>query len=324
MSDFLQKKRILCLFRDDHPFAPWIEHLSVSNYFVYQYPDLLSAMAQIYNDPPDIILLSTQMEGWEHFLKQMKNDPVYGHLLLMLVADRKSFHDLIPVITDLPLDDLIMGDTEVEEVFARVRIKEIHGNRYLDANPLTRLPGNYSIMNAIQNFIDNRIAFGLTYLDIDNFKSFNDKYGFARGDDMIRMTARILTNVIKRLCPEKGFIGHIGGDDFVFIVLAEAAEECCKQVIQNFDLVSSTLSDDEDRLRGFIETEDRQGKMQRFPLPSVSLSVIDTRQTQILHPGEASAIASELKKVVKKMPGSNYMINRRSYRKPGNQNSSTE
>ena len=324
MSDFLEKKRILCLFREDHQFDSWIDYLSSNHYFVYQYPDLLSAMAQIYNDPPDIILLSTQTEGWENFLKQMKNDAVYGHLILMLIVERNDFHSLIPLITGLPLDDLVMQDTELEEVLLRVRMKEILGNRYLDANPLTRLPGNYSIMSSIQNFINSRIDFGLTYLDIDNFKAFNDKYGFARGDDMIRMTARILTNVIKRLCPEKGFIGHIGGDDFVFIVFAEVAEECCKQVIQNFDLVSSTLSDDEDRLRGFIETEDRQGKNQKFPLPTVSLSVIDTRQTQIFHPGEASAISSELKKVVKKMPGSNYMINRRSYRKPGNSNLSTE
>ena len=324
MSDFLEKKRILCLFREDHQFDSWIDYLSGENYFVYQYPDLLSAMAQIYNTPPDIILLSTRTEGWENFLKQMKNDTVYGHLILMLIVERAEFHSLIPVITGLPLDDLVMADTQLEEVLLRVRIKEILGNRYLDANPLTRLPGNYSIMSSIQNFINSRTPFGLTYLDIDNFKSFNDKYGFARGDDMIRMTARILTNVIKRLCPEKGFIGHIGGDDFVFIVLADVVEECCKQVIQNFDLVSSTLSDDEDRLRGFIETEDRQGKIQKFPLPTVSLSVIDTRQTQILHPGEASAISSELKKMVKKMPGSNYMINRRSYRKPGNSNPSTE
>jgi GGDEF domain-containing protein len=311
MSAAAPKKRMLCLLCEGGRFAAWLARFAESGYFVYEKHDALSAMAHIYNDPPDIILLSTAVEGWNTFLSQMKSDPVYGHLLLILLVPRDRFGELARTQGDLPVDDFILDDAGLDEVMLRVRIKEARGNLYLDANPLTRLPGNYSIMAAIQKCIDENRAFGLAYLDIDNFKAFNDKYGFARGDDMIRMTARILSNVVRRLAPPDGFVGHVGGDDFVFILPAPSIEEGCRQVIQNFDLVSTTLSDDEDRMRGYIETEDRQGTPRKFPLPTVSLSVIDTRITEVRHPGEASAMASELKKIVKKLPGSNYMVDRR-------------
>jgi GGDEF domain-containing protein len=311
MSAPTHKKRMLCLLSDRKQYEPWLARFAENGYFVYEMHDPLSAMAHIYNDPPDIILLSTSVEGWDTFLGQMKDDPVYGHLLLILLVPRGKFGLLIQMRQDLPVDDFILDDASLDEVMLRIRIKEVRGNLYLDANPLTRLPGNYSIMAAIQQCIDEKKVFGLAYLDIDNFKAFNDKYGFARGDDMIRMTARILSNVVRRLAPKDGFVGHVGGDDFVFLLPAASIEEGCRQVIQHFDLVSTTLSDDEDRLLGYIETEDRHGTVRKFPLPTVSLSVIDTRITAVIHPGEASAMASELKKIVKKLPGSNYMVDRR-------------
>jgi len=195
-----------------------------------------------------------------------------------------------------------------------VQLKEAHATYDLDANPLTRLPGNYTIMATIQKTIWQKEKAALCYLDLDNFKAFNDRYGFARGDDAIRMTARVITNVSQRLSPSESFVGHVGGDDFFFIVPSHVTKECCEQIIQNFDMVIPTLFDDKDRIRGYIESKDRQGNPRRFPLVSLSISVIDLKNTAINHPGEASAIAGELKKEVKKIKGSNYMVNRRSHR----------
>ena len=135
--------------------------------------------------------------------------------------------------------------------------------------------------------------------------------GFASGDEAIRMPARIVTNVVNKASNSEGFVGHIGGDDFFFIVPAHLAQQCCAQIIENFDLVITTLIDDEDRARGFIESKDRQGNPQRFPMLSASIGVIDLTITSIDHPGRASAIAGELKKAVKKREGSNFMVNRR-------------
>jgi diguanylate cyclase (GGDEF)-like protein len=155
----------------------------------------------------------------------------------------------------------------------------------------------------------------LCYLDLDNFKAFNDCYGFARGDEALRMTARIVSNVVQRISDGAGFVGHVGGDDFFFIIPAQCGKECCEEIITNFDLVIPTLMDEEDRARGYIESKDRQGNPQRFPLLSASIAVIDLTITELNHLGEASAIAGELKKAVKKRKGSNYMVNRRKVRK---------
>ena len=127
----------------------------------------------------------------------------------------------------------------------------------------------------------------------------------------MRMTGRIVTNVINKTSRSDGFVGHIGGDDFFFIVPTHLAKQCCQQIIENFDLVITTLIDDKDKDRGFIESKDRKGNPQRFPILSASIAVIDLTITTINHPGEASAIAGELKKAVKKQEGSNFMINRR-------------
>ena len=143
---------------------------------------------------------------------------------------------------------------------------------------------------------------------------FNGRFilgGLLRRDEALRMTGRIVTNVMNKASNSDGFLGRIGGDDFFFIVPAHLAERCCKQIIENFDLVITTLIDNDDKDRGFIESKDRKGNQQRYPMLSGSIAVIDLTITTINHPGEASAIAGELKKAVKKQAGSNFMINRR-------------
>ena len=164
-------------------------------------------------------------------------------------------------------------------------------------------------MATIQKTVQQKSKSALCYLDLDNFKAFNDRYGFARGDEALRMTARIITNVARKMHADS-FVGHVGGDDFFFIIPSHLIKECCEQIIQNFDLVIPTLMN-EDRVRGYIESKDRKGKLQRFPLLSLSIAVIDLNITRIDHPGEVSATAGELKKAVKKLNGSNYLINRR-------------
>jgi len=303
-------KRILCLHKEDHVYASIKQVLSDKGYFVYDYTDADTAFAHIYNEPPDIIIVSTKTHKWEEFMTRIKNDSVYKHLPLILLTREENLASLLS-FSDLLCDDILFSTARPEEVLLRVRLRETHSTFDLDANPLTRLPGNYTIMANIQKTIMKKDHFSLCYLDLDNFKAFNDRYGFARGDEAIRMTARIITNVVYRISDSDGFVGHVGGDDFFFIVPSQVTKECCEQIIQNFDLVISTLINDEDRVRGYIESKDRKGISQRFPLLSLSIAVIDLSVTQIKHPGEASTVAGELKKAVKKLGGSNYMINRR-------------
>lgn len=303
-------KRILCVHEKDHAYDYIRNILSDKGYSVLTCSDATEAFTAVFSEPPDIIIVSTNTPGWDNFMDRIKNDSVYKHLPLLLLTKEEMLKGLMSH-TGLSCDDFFLLPIRPEEMLLRIRLRETNATINLDANPLTRLPGNVTIMATIQKIIDAKEASALCYLDLDNFKAFNDCYGFARGDEALRMTGRIVTNVVNKASNSEGFVGHIGGDDFFFIVPAQLAQQCCAQIIENFDMVITTLIDDEDRLRGFIESKDRQGKPQRFPMLSASIGVIDLTITTIDHPGEASAIAGELKKAVKKREGSNFMVNRR-------------
>jgi GGDEF domain-containing protein len=303
-------KRILCL----HGKAPSCDRLknvlTDRGYTVSTFSDANDAFTAVFSEPPNIIIVSTDILGWKDFMNRIKNDSVYKHLPLLLLTKEEILNSLMSC-TDLSCDDFFLFPVSPEEILLRIQLRETNATLNLDANPLTRLPGNVTIMATIQKTIDYREEAALCYLDLDNFKAFNDCYGFARGDEALRMTGRVVTNVVNKASNSDGFVGHIGGDDFFFIVPADLAKQCCQQIIGNFDTVITTLIDDEDKDRGFIESKDRKGNPQRFPILSASIAVIDLTITTINHPGEASAIAGELKKAVKKRAGSNFMVNRR-------------
>jgi diguanylate cyclase (GGDEF)-like protein len=206
----------------------------------------------------------------------------------------------------MPIDDYLHRPLNDRDVLARVSMVFARAERVRDANPLTRLPGNYSIMKQIQARIDTGDHFEVAYVDLDNFKSFNDKYGFLRGDDIIKITTRLLTNSVRKIQSAEAFVGHVGGDDFVFIVPPEDMAHVCQEVIRNFDLIVGDFYDEEDRAKGCIESTNRKGEKETFPLVSLSIAVVTNEHRPIKHIGEVSAIAAEVKKLVKMMPGSNY------------------
>ena len=310
MKQKVKSKRILCLHEKKYTYDSIKQVLASKNYFVYDYSDAKEAVSHIYNEPPDIIIVSTKTPGWEEFTTTLKNDLAYKHLPLILLT-REETLDYLYSMPELICDDFLLYPARPEEVLLRVQLKESSGSLSLDANPLTRLPGNYTIMANIQKIIGAKKTYALCYLDLDNFKAFNDRYGFARGDEALRMTAKIITNVVRKLSSSDSFVGHVGGDDFFSIVPSSIAIKSCEQIIQNFDMVIPNLINEEDRIRGYIESKDRKGAPQRFPLLSLSIAVVDLKIISIRHPGEASEIAGEIKKEVKKLTGSNYMINRR-------------
>lgn len=282
--------------------SPWLIEQGFEPLVVTDHQE---ALGHIYNNPPDLIVICSDVEGWRHVIEELKRDTVYGHIpLITILNPGQRFEKYMP-------DDFIFKGFLKEELLMRIRLVMAKSMDNLDANPLTRLPGNYVISRKVQKKIDDGENFALAYVDIDNFKSFNDKYGFSRGDDAIRMTARILVNVIRRVTGDEGFVGHIGGDDFVFIIDESKIKSVCEMIIAHYDMIGPTFYDDDDRAKGCIETVDRQGNPATFPLLSLSISVVMPNQRNLAHSGEAAAIASELKKAVKKLPGSNYMVDRR-------------
>jgi GGDEF domain-containing protein len=180
-----------------------------------------------------------------------------------------------------------------------------------DVSPLTGLPGNYQIAMELERRIQSGDAFALVQADLDNVKSFNDHYGFMRGDQAITFSARMMLAARDEIEDVDCFVGHIGGDDFVAIMHPDTVEGYCKSVITLFDDGVLDFYDTADALRGYIEVTERRGERHAFPMVSRSLAVTSNASRPIVSQGEASAIAVEMKEYAKRQVGSSYKIDRR-------------
>lgn len=182
------------------------------------------------------------------------------------------------------------------------------------ANPLTGLPGNLKIEEEILNRLSADRPFSIIYADLDYFKGFNDRYGFDKGDDAIRLTADVINGMVRECGCEDDLVGHIGGDDFVVITVPEAVDNVSQSICSKFDLLIPELYDPEDRLRGKIFTVDRQEREVEIPIMTISLAIINCLPGRFTNPEELARAAAELKKYAKAKPGSVYVKERRKSR----------
>lgn len=265
----------------------------------------------LFTDPPEVLITSVHARDVSGLdvVRMVKGENVYRQVCAVLLLDQQTLGQVN--WAQVEADDLVLLTMSEEEMRSRIELAIRRSTRTLDANPLTKLPGNSSIMQAIQRYTDTGLDFALGYIDIDNFKSFNDKYGFSRGDEALFMTARVIITTVTSMNVKPNFVGHIGGDDFVFILPIECAEEVCKKLIASYDAIVPNFYDEEDRRRGAIEAHDRQGVLHTYPLLSISIAVVLNKNGRFTHFAEMSQIAGQVKKLVKTMPGSCYVIDRR-------------
>ncbi len=207
-------------------------------------------------------------------------------------------------------EDFIYGAWK--ERLTEVRIRRVieSNRRDLSINPSTHLPGPALIEAEISRQLETAARFAVCYADLDNFKAFNDYYGYARGDKVIGLTARIIKDVVFDVCRE-GFVGHIAGDDFIYVIPAEEVDLICREIIKAFDAIVPYSYDEEDRDRGYIVTTSRRGDTEQFPILSISIAVLINSNGTFEHVGEMSRMLADLKKATKMRDGSNYMIERR-------------
>lgn len=261
---------------------------------------------------PDLIILDYKMpklDGREVCL-QLKKDILLRHLPIIMLTGKGELSDKVKGL-DAGADDYIVKPFEPQELLARIRMALRRAEQDLDANPLTRLPGNISILNELQAALEKNQPFAVCYLDLDKFKSYNDKYGFEHGDEVIKETARILIHSLQDINRSNDFIGHIGGDDFVIITSPAAADELCKKIIQEFEKRVPSFYNPEDRKKSYIISIDRQGKKRKIPLLSISIGVVTNEFRKISHVAEIGEIGAELKSRAKKLERSNYIRNHR-------------
>jgi len=209
------------------------------------------------------------------------------------------------------VDDFLSKGISQDELLARIDTNITRSQRILDANPTTKLPGNASINREIDKRIKKGMTFAVCYADLDNFKAYNDRYSYFNGDKIIILTAHILRDIVRDLSPEDNFIGHIGGDDFIFIIPPEKVDLVCGQIIKTFDTIIPYRYSEEDRKKGYIISTDRKHRAGVFPLMSISIGVVTNKMRTFFHPAHVSQIATEMKNYVKTMEGSRYAVDRR-------------
>jgi diguanylate cyclase (GGDEF)-like protein len=268
-------------------------------------------LPHIYMDPPDIILIDgnyLQHTGGR-LTQELRSNTVFGHLPIIALFRKDDLKDLS--WQDLAIDDYIFSDEPDLSIQKRLEFISKRSVQELDKNPLTRLPGNESIIRHIQFTIDKGEDVAIAWVDLDNFKPFNDRYGFSRGDEVLLATARIITNASQEISQDQIFVGHIGGDDFVFICPAAGIRRLCEEIISRFDMVIRNFYNDEDLDQGGIISTSRDASVMKFPIMSISIAVVLNEKGRYDHYGQAAQDATDIKKYIKSLEGSNYMIDRR-------------
>jgi len=270
------------------------------------------AMQKATSSPPNVIILDIMMPRMDGLtaLHRLRSQAGTANIPIILLTARGLPEDRVRGL-ELGADDYITKPFDITELAARVRAVLRRTQAARDLSPLTGLPGNFKITAEIEDCIREERAFALVHGDLDNFKAFNDHYGFMRGDEVIRFCASSFNEAVESLGMADTFIGHIGGDDFVAIIPPEMSELFAKEVIERFDDGILDLYDTADALRGYIEVIDRRGERYAFPVVSLSLGVASTHVREIGTQWEASAIAVEMKEFAKKQQGSTYRIDRR-------------
>jgi len=214
-------------------------------------------------------------------------------------------------------DEVIRDRLDEAEANVRLNAMLRRSDRDLHVHPSTRLPGAVEIEAEINRRMGEGGYFAACYADLDHFKEFNDRYSYYEGDRVIRMLARILHDVVKGMCGTAGFVGHIGGDDFLFIIPLDAVTVVCEEIVTIFDAFVPYQYSEQDRRAGYYFGKDRRGQLHRVPLMTVSIGIVTNEKRRFTHAAQVSALATEMKSYAKTLPGSVFSIDRRTDAPPG-------
>jgi diguanylate cyclase (GGDEF)-like protein len=253
------------------------------------------------NDKPDLILMDLRMPGLDGYAlcKRIRDNPDTHDLPIVILSGVSEVDAKITTI-ELGADDFITKPFDVREL--RARINRILKRKSMDVslNPLTHLPGSPAIEEEVLKRMAADAPFAFAYIDADNFKAYNDVYGYAKGDMVIKHIAAVLSDAAKTHADQDYFLGHVGGDDFVLVTKPEKMETAGAEIVKEFDRTIPSFYTHEDRQRGYIVTMDRKNKTRNFPIISLTIAVIIPKALR--HYGKLVEIAAELKRYAKELP----------------------
>lgn len=242
-------------------------------------------------------------------VRRLKADSFTGIVPALVLANAGA--DALVAALDAGADEVLSEGVPESEATARLAALLRRSARDTGVHPTTRLPGTVEIEAELARRIARGESFAACYADLDHFKEFNDRYGYNEGDRVIRVLALVLHDVVKGTCGEAGFVGHIGGDDFIFIVPIDAMAPVCETIVETFEELVPLQYTEADRRAGYYFGKDRRGHLHKVPLMSVSIGVVTTERRRFTRAAQVSELASEMKSYAKTRPGSLYAVDRR-------------
>jgi len=298
---------------DDHNLRELLVEVFPKNKFeVYQAVDGNETWETVKNLRPDIVILDIMMPGIDgiEVCRLMRENASTRNIPVIMLTAKTQIKDKL-VGMESGADDYVTKPFDPIELLARI---EMHIRRYLresDMSPITELPGNKAIEQELDERLESGNEFALCYVDLDDFKAYNDYYGFHAGSEVIRMTGRLLSEAVKAKGGQDDFLGHVGGDDFIILTSMENAEPISKEIISRFDERIPSYYQQEDLEKRYIVSVDRRGYVMKFPVMTVSISIVHNEYGKIVDAGHIGRIAAELKKYAKDLEGSVYVFDRR-------------
>ena len=306
------KKKILVIDDTELMVRLTTDILTKHGYEVVSANNGVDGIKMVASEKPDLVLLDVVMPGIDGFevCKLLRKDESNNLIpIIMLTAQGNGEDKLVGL--EIGADDYITKPFNPRELVSRVRNTLLRIDRNRLANPLTGLPGNIDIQSEINYRIAKGMIFSILYLDVDNFKAYNDVYGFSHGDRAIKLIADILMDNVKTFGSKNDFIGHIGGDDFVVITDPAHVDVLCENIIKEFDERVPELYSDVDKRAGFISSVNRRGQITQYPIMTLSIAVVSNEHRELRNYLEVGEVAAELKKKAKSIVGSVYLKDKR-------------
>lgn len=306
------KKKILIIDDTELMIKLISDILKGAGYEVVSASNGLDGIQKVREEKPDLVILDIVMPGMDGFetCKILRDDESNNLMPIIMLTAQDAEDDKLTGL-ELGADDYIIKPFNPRELISRVNntLKRIDRNRW--ANPLTGLKGNIEIQMELNQRIAKKEPFYVIYADMDNFKAYNDVYGFATGDRAIKLCADIITDNVHSFGTARDFIGHIGGDDFVIITTPGNVNSICEGIINDFDAKIVDLYSPSDREKGYITTANRQGQVINYPIMTISLAVVTNVHRSIISHIQVAEIAADVKKKAKQIAGSVYIKDKR-------------